>query len=217
MPVCPAGHDSATSDYCDVCGAPLTGSAPAVSTPAPAASENCPGCGSPRTGRFCEDCGFDFEAPAAAAAAAAAPSGPAVPLNGAWTAEVAADRGYFDAVADVGPDAGQFTFPPYCPLRSFALDGEQIRVGRRSVSRGIAPEIDLTGPPLDPGISHLHLLLNQTPDGSWQLVDPGSANGVRINDVSRRVAINEPVALADGDRIHIGAWTTITLRKGGTQ
>ena len=130
---------------------------------------------------------------------------------------VSADRTYFDAVAAAGPDAGQLTFPPYCPLRTFALAGEQIRVGRRSVSRGIAPEIDLTGPPLDPGISHLHVLLNRMPDGSWQLVDPGSANGTRINDGSDAVATNEPVALADGDRIHIGAWTTITLRKGGTQ
>jgi pSer/pThr/pTyr-binding forkhead associated (FHA) protein len=129
---------------------------------------------------------------------------------------VVADRAQFDAVvAEGGPDAGQLTFPPYCPPRTFTLTGDQIRVGRRSMARGIAPEIDLTGPPLDPGISHLHVLLNRMPDGSWQLVDPGSANGTRINDHS--IQTNEPVAVADGDQIHIGAWTTITLRKGGTQ
>jgi pSer/pThr/pTyr-binding forkhead associated (FHA) protein len=130
---------------------------------------------------------------------------------------VSADREYFDAVeAQSGPDGGPVTFPPYCPLRTFALTGEQMRVGRRSVSRGIAPEIDLTGPPLDPGVSHLHVLLNRMPDGCWQLVDPGSANGTRINDSSAPVPAGEPVTLADGDQIHIGAWTTITLQKGGT-
>jgi hypothetical protein len=131
---------------------------------------------------------------------------------------VSADRAYFNAVeADGGPDGGPVTFPPYCPLRTFTLTGEQVQVGSRGASRGITPEMDLTGPPLDPGISHLHLLLNHMPDGSWQLVDPGSANGTRINDDSDPVTAGEPVALADGDRIHIGAWTTITLRKGGAQ
>src|SRR5215469_9390079 len=159
MPTCAAGHDSATGDYCDVCGSPIARSAAPAAT---AARQTCPGCGSPQTGRFCEECGFDFEAPAEAATAAAAGS-TAAHLNGsgAWTAVVSADRSYFDAVeADSGPDGGPVVFPPYCPLRSFELAGDQIRVGRRSASRGIAPEIDLTGPPLDPGISHLHLLLN---------------------------------------------------------
>jgi hypothetical protein len=219
MPACPAGHDSATSDYCDVCGALIGGPPAAVSSPAKEggpAEEDCPGCGSPRTGRFCEECGFDFDAPAAAATASGAA---AVQANGAgaWTAVVTADRTYFDAVAACGPDGDQLTFPPYCPERTFELTGEQIRVGRRSASRGITPEIDLSGPPLDSGISHLHLLLNRAQDGSWQLVDPGSANGTRINDGPDVITTNEPVTLADGDRIHIGAWTTITLRKGGTQ
>jgi FHA domain-containing protein len=190
MPACPAGHDSATSDYCDVCGAPLapppTAAIGAADEPSRPAGEPCPGCGSPRTGRFCEDCGHDFEAPAA------------------WTAVVAADRSYFDQVT-AGPGTDPLTFPPDRPVRTFALTADQIRVGRRSVSRGITPEIDLTGPPLDPGLSHLHVLLNRIPDGSWQLVDPGSANGTRINDSSDPVSTNEPVALADGDRIHIGA------------
>jgi hypothetical protein len=214
MPACPAGHDSATSDYCDVCGAPLAPPPVAASTPADEtgrpAREPCPGCGSPQTGRFCEDCGYDFEAPGPGPLAVQ-PNG-----SGAWTAMVAADRDYFDRVT-AGPGTDPLTFPPYCPVRTFALTAGQIQVGRRSASRGLTPEIDLTGPPLDPGLSHLHVLLNRMPDGSWQLVDPGSANGTRINNSSDPVQTNEPVALADGDRIHIGAWTTITLRKEGTQ
>ena len=79
MPICPAGHDSTATDFCDQCGAPLTpensgpaaavgagepdpataaGSAP-VALEAPSA---CPHCGSPKpTGAlFCEACGYDY-------------------------------------------------------------------------------------------------------------------------------------------------------------
>jgi len=129
-----------------------------------------------------------------------------------WTAIVAADRAHHNAViARNGPDAAAVAFPPYCPDRSFPLVGEQIRIGRRSVSRGLNPEIDLTGPPLDPGISHLHAVLIAQPDGGWHLVDPGSTNGTFINDAPEPIEVNLDVPVGDGDRIHIGAWTTITL------
>lgn len=127
---------------------------------------------------------------------------------------VTADRGYYDAViARDGPDAGAIEFPAYCPQRTFALAGTEVRIGRRSVSRGLSPEIDLTGPPLDPGVSHLHAVLIARPDGGWQLLDPGSANGTVINDGPAAVEIATPVDVAEGDRIHIGAWTTITLSR----
>ncbi len=101
-------------------------------------------------------------------------------------------------------------FPRYCPERAFSLTGPQIRIGRRSRSRGITPEIDLTGPPEDTGVSHLHALLVSTSDG-WAVVDPGSTNGITINGAGEPIAVDRPVPLADGDRIHLGAWTTITL------
>ena len=74
MAVCPNGHDSASDDFCDVCGmriggtpkGPATGPVPAPSAappwPAPAA-ETCPRCDTPRTGQFCEACGFNFNGP----------------------------------------------------------------------------------------------------------------------------------------------------------
>lgn len=225
MPVCRAGHDSATSDYCDVCGAPIGGpaveSATAGSQPDPAgasAGETCPGCGFPRTGRFCEGCGYDFVAGAPAAGAPAAGAPAAASSGSSWTAVVSADRGYFDVVvAAGGPDAAQMSFPPYCPERTFPLSGDQVRVGRRSASRGLEPEIDLSGPPLDPGVSHLHVLLIRRADEGWQVVDPGSANGTLINDGADPIETNVPVPVADGDQIHLGAWTTITLRNGGVQ
>lgn len=132
-----------------------------------------------------------------------------------WEAIAAADRAYFDQViAEAGPDAGAVRFPPYCPERSFALIGPQVRIGRTSRSRGEAPEIDLTGPPEDPGVSHLHAVLLEQSDGTWQLVDPGSANGTTLND--RRVEINNPVPVRAGDRIKLGAWTVITVRENSS-
>jgi hypothetical protein len=53
-------------------------------------------------------------------------------------------------------DAASIQFPAYCPEPRFRLTGREMRIGRRSTSRGLEPEIDLTGPPADPVISHLH-------------------------------------------------------------
>jgi pSer/pThr/pTyr-binding forkhead associated (FHA) protein len=124
---------------------------------------------------------------------------------------VAADRAYYDTViASGGPDAGAVRFPGYCPERRFALTGPQMRIGRHSASRGLDPEIDLSGPPADPGISRLHAVLIAEPDGSWAVLDPGSENGTLVND--REIAAGVPVPLRDGDHIHLGAWTVLTIR-----
>jgi hypothetical protein len=37
-------------------------------------------------------------------------------------------------------------------------------------------------------------------------------NGTTLNDDPTPVGTEAPVSLADGDRIRLGAWTTITLR-----
>jgi pSer/pThr/pTyr-binding forkhead associated (FHA) protein len=42
--------------------------------------------------------------------------------------------------------------------------------------------------------------------------DLGSTNGTTINDGADPIDADAPVPLGDGDRIHLGAWTTITLR-----
>ncbi|MGH3239406.1 MAG: FHA domain-containing protein, partial [Spirillospora sp.] len=142
--------------------------------------------------------------PTAVPAASTPPPGPA--------ALIVADRAYFDSVvAQMGPDASALTFPPYCPERSVPLVGEQVRIGRRSTSRGLLPEIDLSLPPADPGVSHLHAVLLARPDGGWYLVDPGSTNGTTLNGGTEPIQVNVPVPVADGDRVHVGAWTTITL------
>lgn len=236
MPVCPNGHTSRSADHCDVCGGAMTGPPRAAAPPAadrdpapgpggdPGGDDACPQCGTPRSGRFCEVDGYDFETGAAhtarlAAARAATRQRPFVPPRRRGgphppgpAALIVADRAYFDTVmAQMGPDAARLTFPPYCPERRVPLIGDQIRIGRRSTSRAILPEIDLSAPPEDPGVSHLHAVLLAQPDGGWHLVDPGSTNGTTLNGGTEPIEVNRPVPVTDGDRVHVGAWTTITL------
>src|SRR5262245_36159900 len=259
MPTCPAGHTSASSDFCDVCGVRIGATASPAQAPQPQAqapqepAEPCPQCGAAKSGRFCESCGFDFDAgnrapssggpapssggpapgsggPARGSGGSAPASGGPSPAPGApapggtgsasastapgvWTAVVAGDRAYFeDVVAAGAPDAAALTYPAYFPERRFRLAGPEMRIGRRSASQGLEPEIDLTGPPTDPGVSRMHAVLIADDDGSWAVLDPGSENGTFVN--GSEIATGERVRLRDGDRIHIGAWTLITVHAG---
>jgi len=127
-----------------------------------------------------------------------------------WSAVIGADRAYYEMVQEVtGPRGAAVGFPGYGAGRRFQLRGNQMRIGRRSVSRGLAPEIDLSGPPADPGISRLHAVLIAGPAGSWAVLDPGSANGTLVNGAE--IAIGDQVRLRDADRINLGAWTAITV------
>lgn len=244
MATCPAGHASATDDFCDMCGV-LIGAAPSFApdvAPSTAPGEACPRCGVTRAGNFCESCGYDFTVaapdtldpavyrsapplpgpPAPARAAQVPPSvpaRPAPPAGGAgpggkeWTAVITADRAYYDAVqAAGGPDAADIAFPAYFPQRRFRLAGTEMRIGRHSASSGIDPEIDLSVPPADPGVSRLHAVLLKSPDGTWSVVDPGSANGTAVN--GSEIPQGQAVPLRDGDRIHLGAWTELRVVRG---
>ena len=274
MAICPSGHQSASDDFCDVCGV-LIGAAPSLApdgAPAEAGlagpgtgtgtgvvpgvnvsgaglvpDEPCPRCGVPRAGQFCESCGYDFTVagqdtfgpdaylpapsppappPPASAPPAPAPPGPAAsepgtqappgaPVSPAaaaaeWTAVVTADRAYYDTVqAAGGPDAAGIAFPAYCPQRRFRLAGNEVRIGRHSSSSGIDPEIDLSVPPADPGVSRLHAVLLKAPDGTWSVIDPGSANGTAVN--GNEIPQGQAVPLRDGDRVHLGAWTELRV------
>jgi FHA domain-containing protein len=239
---CPAGHDSATDDYCDTCGLAMTTAAPGPppSPAPPAGAQACDVCGAVRYGRFCEECGHDSALPApepdplATApppderALEPAPESqhrplPAAPEPGSgpqgtdgWAVVVRADRTWFDEVRRrEGPDAGAVEFPRYCPDRRFVLTGTQVAIGRRSRSRGTNPQIDLSGPPMDPGVSAQHALLIARPDGGWDLVDLDSTNGTALAPSADPLAANTPVALSDGDTIRLGAWTTITVERTG--
>jgi FHA domain len=128
-----------------------------------------------------------------------------------WTALVTADRDYYDKLVAAGDLASaEVPFPAYCPERRFPLTAPEMRIGRHSASRGLHPEIDLTGPPTDPGVSRLHAVLLAEPDGSWAVIDPGSENGTMVNDAEIGPGVRVP--LHDGDRIHLGAWTALMIQ-----
>ena len=135
--------------------------------------------------------------------------------RGTWVAVVNADREYFDdMMARSGPDAAGLYFPPYSPERRVPMTGrQQLRIGRRSHQRGTVPEIDLSIAPEDPGASHQHALLQEQPDGGWVVIDQDSTNGTSLNGSAEPIAAHQPVPLQDGDRIHVGAWTTITVHR----
>lgn len=152
-------------------------------------------------------------APSPGPSASGPPSAWSAAGSGTWTVVVSADRAYYDHVREEnGPDAEGITFPAYCAERRFKLAGPEMRIGRHSASRGIYPEIDLTGPPTDPGISRLHAVLIARPSGEWAVLDPGSANGTMVN--GREIPVGEEIPLRDGDRINVGAWTVIAVQRG---
>ncbi|WP_322899769.1 FHA domain-containing protein [Actinacidiphila rubida] len=131
-----------------------------------------------------------------------------------WTVVVAADREYFTAMmARSGPDAQALYFPAFSPEVRLPLDGHQVTIGRRRHSTGEAPDIDLSRAPEDPGVSHQHAVLVRQADGTWSVVDQDSTNGTTVNLAEESIRPYTPVPLAEGDRVHVGAWTTITLMR----
>jgi hypothetical protein len=136
-------------------------------------------------------------------------------LTGRWTAVVAADRDYFTAMmARSGPEAPGLFFPQYSPESHYPLTTDQVTIGRRRHSTGEAPDIDLSRSPEDPGVSHRHAVLARRTDGGWSVIDQNSTNGTTVNGGDEAIEPFQPLDLADGDRVHVGAWTTITLRRG---
>ncbi len=205
--VCPHGHESQTADYCDQCGAPIGGTTPSptatailpvleeLDTSPSVRREPCPACGATRSGddRYCEGCGFDFES--------------TPPIGAAWEAVATADRAQFDRLAVAG-----VSFPDRYGERRFPLREGDNRIGRSRGQPGEeTPEIDLAPPPVDPGISRLHALLECRPDGTCVLRDLGSTNGTTLGDDQVPIAPQTEVPLSDGARLRLGAWTTITL------
>ncbi|MHC6628241.1 FHA domain-containing protein [Streptomyces globosus] len=137
------------------------------------------------------------------------------PEGGSWSVTIAPDRSYFLAMMQrSGPEAGRLNLPAYSPEQHVPLSGGQVTIGRRRGSTGESPDIDLSVPPEDPGVSHQHAVLVQQPDLSWAVVDQNSTNGTTINGGEDPIQPYVPVPLSDGDRVHVGAWTTITIRRG---
>ncbi|MCD4524690.1 FHA domain-containing protein [Nocardioides sp. cx-173] len=233
MSVCPAGHDTAATDYCDVCGivmpadgADATGTLPVVEPAAPDTAA-CPHCSAanPPNALFCEACGYDFttgtlprplnpldvsspSAPAPAAAAPAADANPAPAPADSWVAEVWIDPDWYadQKSTDPLPSPG---LPSVVPLKHTS-----VLIGRASRSRNITPDIDLSS---DNGISRRHAQL--TTDGTrWFVEDLGSSNGTYVGGSvgplpSTPVPPGQKQEIASDDRVYVGAWTRIVVRR----
>jgi hypothetical protein len=219
---CPQGHQSDDPDWCSVCGAhlgdgaatPDSQPAPAPPAPDPVPAMACPICQTLRVGdeQFCEECGHDFLAPIASPAdppTAPVDDGPTAPLDDsrpAWRVIIGADRDHYDRNAPV-----DIAFPSGLPDRVVLLERDCVHIGRRSDTRRTHPEIDLAGPPEDTGVSRTHAELHRQADGSYALVDMGSANGTTVNGEPASLSEGESRRLRHGDHILLGAWTRITI------
>jgi len=129
-------------------------------------------------------------------------------LEDAWVAEVWIDPDWYadQDSDDPLPSAG---VPAVVPLRT-----RSILVGRTSRSRNIHPDIDLS---TDNGISRRHCQL--TTDGTrWWVEDLGSSNGTYVGGASG-VLPQDPVPpgerreIAPDDKVYLGAWTRLVLRR----
>jgi hypothetical protein len=268
MPICPAGHQTVQTDFCDTCGLPMPGgqtglmAAPPV-IPVAASPVICPNCATPNVAEalFCEACGYDFttgtpavpvqppaepveapmlaepveapmraepmeapmlaepvearplaepvEAPVLAEPVEAPPQPPAplVRPTVEWVAELWIDPDWYVAQgsSDPLPSPG---LPDIVPLVK-----ESNLIGRVSHSRGIFPDVDCE---LDTGCSRRHAML--TTDGTrWWVEDLNSANGTFVGAAAGPLpAMPIPqgrVELSAGQRIYVGAWTRIVIRR----
>ena len=86
------------------------------------------------------------------------------------------------------------------PLR----EGEMV-IGRADPTRGVVPAVDLTA---DDAVSRRHARIVGR-GGAFFLSDLGSTNGTKLNN--RWLEPNREVPLNVGDRIELGALTTITV------
>jgi hypothetical protein len=225
LSTCPNGHQSTTDDFCDTCGAPIAAAAqatpPVAATPAPAPAavvhKSCPNCQVQNVADalFCEACGYDFTTgqlppPGPGDITSLVPSAPAAapaavgPVD--WVAEIWIDPDFFAAqqAAGVCPTGGAPTVVP--------LHGTEAVIGRRSKS-GPVVDIDCSG---DTATSHHHAKLTLDHD-RWYLEDLGSTNGTFVGTPTSMpptaLTAGERHELTDSERVYIGAWTRIVIRR----
>lgn len=155
------------------------------------------------------------EAEATSARTGATPSGsgthlptPPVPGEDQWVVEVWIDPDWYQAqkAEDPLPSAG---LPGLVVLRE-----RSVLVGRPSASRNIHPQIDCGA---DTGVSRRHCQLN-TDGQRWWVEDLQSSNGTYLSPAGGELPIDPIPAgqrreVADGDRIYLGGWTRLVIRK----
>lgn len=144
--------------------------------------------------RYCESCGADQA------------------MRSRWAIEVMVDRRYFQRMQTEG-----IAVPDGRPAKMLEFVVDQVTIGRASRSRDTDPDLDLSQDLADPGASHQHAVIRRIGPERYELVDLGSTNGTRINDDTEPIAPHRPADVRPGDRIHIGAWTVLTITSPATR
>ena len=190
-------------------------------------TQACPNCAMANTADalFCEACGYDFTtgtmprptvptsrvSQGAAGAQATDPDGSlstATAVGVEWVAEIWVDPDWYaDQESDEPcPSPG---LPMVVPLRY-----QSLLIGRRSHSRNIHPAIECAS---DVGVSRRQAQL--TTDGQrWWVEDLQSSNGTYVGSASGPLPTDalppgQHRELAEDDRIYLGAWTRIVVRR----
>ena len=234
MATCPAGHESATDDYCDTCGAPMGAAATAAPPPDPTAPDpvapDAAAPAAPAEPAAAEPAAAEpAAAPELEAQPAAACPGCGAPVEGRFcevcgydvesgtpaaaasvTLQLGADRGHWDRMVGSGEPA----FPAVAPTLSLELTGDRAMLGRVRAGAPVDVDLSLTGATADPAVSH-HQCEFVRDGAAWTVRDAGSANGTWINDAAEPLADGESHRLAAGDRILVGAWTCLTVQVAG--
>jgi hypothetical protein len=156
----------------------------------------CPSCGAEnqQDDSFCGDCGANLPGPTPVKPAQPSPIEPVTPvpalqgLQGQEPAMAAKAKLVVSRTGRVGHE--------------FAIDQEEMNIGRWDADKGFFPDIDLTND--DPGnyISRRHARVCLR-GGEYYVEDMGSMNGTFVNK-GPRLSPNSPLKLHTGDEIIIG-------------
>jgi hypothetical protein len=145
---------------------------------------------------------------AATGPVASTPATSSIEGDTAWVAEVWIDPEWYAAQKsdDPLPSGG---LPEIVVLKQSSL-----LVGRTSVSRDIHPQIDCG---TDSGVSRRHCQLN-TDGQRWWVEDLQSSNGTFVGAAGEELPTDaiqpgQRREVHDGDRIFVGAWTRLVIRK----
>jgi hypothetical protein len=238
---CPNGHQSADQEWCDTCGAPISatptnaapaapgaavgaGSKAASATPAPGGGgttpppEACPHCSTlnPVSALFCESCGYDFttgQAPEPMPTPEPVVEPTSAPAATGWLLVVEVDPEWFALKGELADQP----CPP-ATTRTVPLVAHASLVGRSSQSKNVHPEIALDN---DTGVSRRHAQFVTTADGAGlSVIDLSSTNGTYVVEsgqspsaLTEPIVVGESVELRDGDRVYVGAWSRLTVRR----
>ncbi|SMH30045.1 Double zinc ribbon [Rathayibacter oskolensis] len=164
------------------------------------------------------EAGFDVPV----ATAPPAPSAPSAPTEVTPEATPAAEASSPDPwVAELWIDPDWYAeqraedpMPSPGPPSTVVLRERSLLVGRPSVSRGISPQIDCG---TDSGVSRRQCQLS-TDGVRWWVEDLQSANGTYLAAAGAGLPQTPLPAgqrreVGEGDRIYVGAWTRLVLRK----